>query len=107
MQINFEKLSIISLYLPSGTNISRLGYKFDFMDQFQLYIDNLKEKYPYLVICGDYNICHMAIDIHDPVRNKHSSGFLKEEREWITSFLNLSSLLIAVLTMLYAAACGR
>ena len=43
LQINFEKLSIISLYLPSGTNISRLGYKFDFMDQFQLYIDNLKK----------------------------------------------------------------
>lgn len=88
LQINFEKLSIISLYLPSGTNISRLGYKFDFMDQFQLYIDNLKKKYPNLVICGDYNICHKSIDIHDPVRNKNVSGFLPEERLWLDNFIS-------------------
>ena len=88
LQINFEKLSIISLYLPSGTNISRLGYKFNFMDQFQFYIDNLKEKYPYLVICGDYNICHKSIDIHDPVRNKNVSGFLPEERLWLDNFIS-------------------
>ena len=88
LQINFEKLSIISLYLPSGTNISRLGYKFDFMDQFQRYIDNLKEKYPYLIICGDYNICHKSIDIHDPVRNKNVSGFLPEERLWLDNFIS-------------------
>ena len=88
LQIDFEKVSIISLYLPSGTNASRLGYKFNFMDQFQLHIDNLKEKYPNLLICGDYNICHKSIDIHDPVRNKNVSGFLPEERLWLDKFIS-------------------
>ena len=53
------------------------------MDEFRGYIDDLKLKYSNLVICGDYNICHQAIDIHDPVRNKTVSGFLPEERDWL------------------------
>jgi exodeoxyribonuclease-3 len=57
------------------------------MDEFQAYIDSLKKEYPNLVICGDYNICHEAIDIHDPVRNKTVSGFLPEERAWLNGFL--------------------
>ena len=70
----------MSLYLPSGTNLARLDYKFQFMDEFQEYVNQLKTEYPNLIICGDYNICHKAIDIHDPVRNKNVSGFLPEER---------------------------
>ncbi|MGB0657124.1 MAG: exodeoxyribonuclease III, partial [Flavobacteriaceae bacterium] len=73
--------------LPSGTNSARLDYKFRFMDEFQVYIDGLKTTHPNLVICGDYNICHEAIDIHDPVRNKTVSGFLPEERAWLGGFL--------------------
>ena len=88
IRADFEKVSVISLYLPSGTNIDRLDYKFKFMDGFQKYIDTLKKDHPRLVICGDYNICHRAIDIHDPVRNKNVSGFLPEEREWIDGFMN-------------------
>ena len=88
IRADFEKVSVISLFLPSGTNLDRLEYKFQFMDDFQNYIDTLKKKYPRLVICGDYNICHRAIDIHDPIRNKKVSGFLPEEREWIDGFIN-------------------
>jgi exodeoxyribonuclease-3 len=88
IRADFEKVSVISLYLPSGTNLDRLEYKFQFMDDFQNYIDTLKKKHPRLVICGDYNICHRTIDIHDPIRNKKVSGFLPEERKWIDGFIN-------------------
>jgi len=57
------------------------------MDDFQEYINELKRSHPNLVILGDYNICHQAIDIHDPVRNKNVSGFLPVEREWIGNFM--------------------
>ena len=88
IRADYENVSVISLYLPSGTNLDRLEHKFKFMDDFQGYIDALKKNHPRLVICGDYNICHRAIDIHDPVRNKNVSGFLPEERQWIDKFMN-------------------
>ena len=88
LRIDFEKFSVMSLYLPSGTNIKRLGYKFKYMEEFHNYIVELKKSYPNLIICGDYNICHESIDIHDPIRNAKVSGFLPEERLWITNFIN-------------------
>ena len=77
----------MSLYLPSGTNINRLTFKFQYMDDFKTYINNLKSKVPNLIIGGDFNICHKAIDIHDPIRNAKVSGFLPEERDWIDNFI--------------------
>ena len=68
IRVDFDDVSVMSLYLPSGTNLDRLEHKLTYMDDFQKYIDNLKKEIPNLVICGDYNICHEAIDIHDPVR---------------------------------------
>ena len=88
IRADFEHCSVISLYLPSGTNMARLEHKFMFMDDFKAYIGQLKKDIPNLVICGDYNICHEAIDIHDPVRNKNVSGFLPEERAWLDGFLD-------------------
>jgi len=87
IQADYDNFSVISLYLPSGTNIDRLEYKFKFMRDFQKYIDDLKRRYTKLVICGDYNICHKEIDIHDPIRNKNVSGFLPEERRWLDKFI--------------------
>ena len=87
IRADFDNVSIMSLYLPSGTNIDRLSHKFMFMDDFHEYINELKISIPNLIICGDYNICHESIDIHDPVRNKTVSGFLPEERLWIGNFL--------------------
>ena len=87
IRLDFDKVSIMSLYLPSGTNTDRLDFKFRFMAYFKEYIYSLSNKIENLVICGDYNICHNAIDIHDQVRNKNVSGFLPEEREWLDSFI--------------------
>ena len=88
LRVDFDECSVMSLYLPSGTNIKRLDFKFNFMKEFQDYINTLKKKFPRIVISGDYNICHKAIDIHDPIRNKNTSGFLPEERLWFDNFLN-------------------
>ncbi|QIE59589.1 exodeoxyribonuclease III [Rasiella rasia] len=88
IRVDFDEVSVMSLYLPSGTNIARLEHKLEYMATFQAYVDNLKKTHPNLVICGDYNICHKAIDIHDPVRNKNVSGFLPVEREWIGNFID-------------------
>ena len=87
LRVDFENVSVMSLYLPSGTNPERLAFKFTYMDDFQTYINTLKQSHPNLVICGDYNICHEAIDIHDPVRNAKVSGFLPEERAWLDAFI--------------------
>jgi exodeoxyribonuclease-3 len=88
LRLDFDTFSVMSLYLPSGTNIQRLDHKFMYMRDFQEYISNLKKELPNLIVCGDYNICHEAIDIHDPIRNAKSSGFLPEERAWLNAFIN-------------------
>ena len=87
LRVDFDSLSVMSMYLPSGTNNDRLGYKFQYMDTIQEYIINLRNEIPNLVVCGDYNICHEAIDIHNPKGNEKTSGFLPEERAWLDSFM--------------------
>jgi exodeoxyribonuclease-3 len=82
-----EAVSVMSLYLPSGTNDARLNHKLEYMDLFQDYINTLKKDTPNLVICGDYNICHEEMDIHNP-KMKGVSGFLPVEREWIGNFID-------------------
>lgn len=87
IRLDFDDFSVMSLYMPSGTNIDRLELKFAAMDDFRTYIDGLKTEIPNLIICGDYNICHQAIDIHDPIRNANVSGFLPNERKWLDNFI--------------------
>ena len=88
LRVDFDDVSIMSLYLPSGTNDARLQHKFDYMDMFHDYIDNLKEEIPNLIVLGDYNICHEEIDIHNPKGLSNVSGFLPVERQWIGNFIN-------------------
>ena len=87
LRLDFDTFSVMSLYLPSGTNDARLNFKFNYMDEFQDYVNELKKAIPNIIICGDYNICHEEIDIHNP-KMKGVSGFLPEEREWIGKFID-------------------
>jgi exodeoxyribonuclease-3 len=86
IRVDFDEASVMSMYLPSGTNDARLDFKFNYMAEIQAYVNNLKKEIPNLVICGDYNICHEAIDIHNP-KMKGVSGFLPVERAWIDTFI--------------------
>lgn len=88
IRVDFDEISIMSLYLPSGTNLNRLEHKLNYMALFQDYVNQIAEEKNNLVICGDFNICHKAIDIHDPIRNKNISGFLPVEREWMSKFID-------------------
>jgi exodeoxyribonuclease-3 len=83
----YEHCSVMSVYHPSGSNEDRQGFKMQWLSDFQNYINDLKTKIPNLVLCGDYNICHKAIDIHNPKANANTSGFLPEEREWMEQFM--------------------
>jgi len=88
LRIDTGNLSVISVYHPSGTmGQERQDFKMQWLADFRKYISELRKLRPNLVISGDYNICHKPIDIHDPVRNATSSGFLPEEREWLSNFL--------------------
>jgi exodeoxyribonuclease-3 len=80
-------VSIMSAYFPSGTTGEvRQAIKMKYLDMLFDFIQEVKRERPKLVLCGDYNICHTEIDIHDPVRNKNISGFKPEERAWLTRF---------------------
>ena len=88
IRADFKDFSVLSVYFPSGTTGGvRQVYKMEFLSDFQTYINELKKEIPNLIVSGDYNICHEEIDIHNPVTNKNSSGFLPEERAWMSSFL--------------------
>lgn len=89
IRADYGDLSIMSVYIPSGTTGDiRQDIKMQFLADFQDYINELRKTRPNLIVCGDYNICHTEIDIHNPVSNKNSSGFLPEEREWVTQFID-------------------
>jgi exodeoxyribonuclease-3 len=89
IQLDFGDTKLINAYFPSGTSgDERQGFKYKWLDEFYTWLKNLKKKNSRLILCGDYNIAHKEIDIHDPKGNKNNSGFLPEEREWMTKFLD-------------------
>jgi exodeoxyribonuclease-3 len=89
LQLDFGDTRLINAYFPSGTSgEERQNFKYVWLDEFYTYLEKLKKKHPKLILCGDYNIAHKEIDIHDPKGNKNSSGFLPAEREWMTKFFD-------------------
>jgi exodeoxyribonuclease III len=88
LRADFGDVSVISVYHPSGSSGDlRQAFKMIWLNDFYNYVHELRKSRPKLIISGDYNICHKPIDIHDPIRNATSSGFLPEEREWMSKFL--------------------
>ena len=88
LQLDFGDIRLINAYFPSGTSgDERQTFKYAWLAEFFNYLNTLKKKHPKLILCGDYNIAHREIDIHDPKGNKKSSGFLPEERVWTDKFL--------------------
>ena len=88
IRVDIGDLTIVNAYFPSGSSgDERQAYKYQWLDEFYTYINELKKEQPNLVICGDFNICHEEIDIHNPKGLKNTSGFLPVEREWMTRFI--------------------
>lgn len=87
IQLDFGDIRLINAYFPSGTTGDiRQTFKYQWLEEFFTWLQDLRTNYPNLILCGDYNIAHKEIDIHDPKGNKNSSGFLLEERAWLDKF---------------------
>lgn len=88
IRADFGDFTLINSYFPSGTTGTiRQDYKMEYLSDVQKYVDELKKERQNIILCGDYNICHKAIDISKPEKKKGVSGFLPEEREWVTNFI--------------------
>ncbi len=88
LRADFDDFSVLSIYHPSGTiGKLRQAFKIQFLDDFRAYVNELQKQLPNLILSGDYNICRLWIDIHNPAKQLESSGFLWEERKWFDDFL--------------------
>lgn len=90
LRIDFADFSVLTTYMPSGSSSEeRQLFKLDWLEFFSDYAEKLQKDLSNLVINGDFNVCHQAIDIHNPIANRNTPGFTPEERAWFSSFLNL------------------
>ncbi|MDB4348192.1 exodeoxyribonuclease III [bacterium] len=84
LQADYEGLSVISLYMPSGSSSEEvLAKKMRFMELFLDHLRGLRRKRREFIICADWNICHQNIDLKNWRSNQKNSGFLPEERAWL------------------------
>lgn len=88
IRADYKDFSLMNVYMPSGTSgEERQAFKMQWLDDFYDYAHAVAKEKEHLVIVGDYNIAHQEIDIHNPKGNEKNSGFLPEERAWVTKFL--------------------
>lgn len=89
LRTDFGDVTLLNCYFPSGTSgDERQDVKYRFLEDFYLYIEALRKDRPNIIVVGDYNIAHQEIDIHDPKGNKNSTGFLPEERAWMSKWFD-------------------
>lgn len=89
LEAQFGNLSIVSLYLPSGSSgEERQAVKFRFMEAFLPHLAALKQSGREILLCGDWNIAHTRKDLKNWRGNTRNSGFLPEERAWLTELLS-------------------
>jgi len=89
LQADFGKLSVVSLYLPSGSSGElRQKVKFRFLDRFGDQLRSMRKKKREWVLCGDFNIAHKNIDLKNWKGNLKNSGFLPEERAWMDTLFD-------------------
>ncbi|WP_026998308.1 exodeoxyribonuclease III [Eisenibacter elegans] len=88
IRADFDGVSVMSVYMPSGSSgVERQVFKMEWNHAFYAYIQHLRQSHPALLICGDYNIAHQEIDLRHPKANEKTSGFLPEERAWLSNFV--------------------
>jgi exodeoxyribonuclease III len=87
LRTDFADFTVLNVYIPSGARNERQEFKMAWLAHFGEFVAQIRAEVPALIICGDFNICHQPIDIHDPIGNKKSSGFLPDERAWLTDLL--------------------
>lgn len=89
LELVYDKLSVISVYLPSGSSGDhRQAVKYDFMEHFFGHLADLARCGREVILCGDWNIAHQEIDLKNWKGNRKNSGFLPEEREWLSKVLD-------------------
>ncbi|MDQ6781100.1 MAG: exodeoxyribonuclease III [Candidatus Eremiobacteraeota bacterium] len=89
LQFDYERFSIASLYVVSGAmGPSRQAVKEEFLERLYPYLENLRTDGRPYILCGDYNIAHREIDVYNPKRCEHISGFFPRERAWMDRVLN-------------------
>ena len=85
LQADFERLSVVSLYLPSGVKGPEAqARKYDFMERFLPKLAAMRRSGREFVVCGDWNVAHREIDVKNWKKNMTTTGFLMPEREWLT-----------------------
>ena len=88
IEMQLGDIRIINAYFPSGTSgDERQTYKYQWLEEMFEYVNEVKKVNPKIILLGDFNIAHKEIDIHDPKGNKNTTGFLPEEREWMSQFI--------------------
>lgn len=90
MRLDFGGITLVNAYFPAGVSGEvRLAYKYVWLNELIDYLKNLLREKPSMILCGDYNIAHKEIDLHDPKRNVNNSGFLPDERAWMDKLFSI------------------